>query len=234
MPRNYEIMRTNQTQELCQEQMAYPYSYIGEDGLGYSYALAEIRRGIVVETEAEQAEAGDFPRNIQEHFWVRIGEHDGDNWISCGLLENGAYFFYEGGCDYTGFDCQGGMSLWISNSWKNIVDHAMTEPVYELYLQENEPEPERTPAGDSEAEEEDRGVCSHCEEAPATMPNEFAEDRGDLCADCFWDLDADMKRRRRADPAWRYNRAYSAAIVLFGKSEEEAHAMAATAVAGSR
>jgi hypothetical protein len=179
--------------------------------------LDDIRRQILV--EKEQAEAGDFPHNIQEHFWVRGGENDGDSWLATGQLTTGAYFFYSGGCDYTGFDCQGGMSLWISNSWENIIDHAMTEGEYELYIHQNEPQ-------------EEPELCPKCQTDPATMPNEFDDECERICADCFWDLDADLKARRRADPEWRYGRAYSAAKVLLNKTDEEAHAVAAAAVAG--
>ncbi len=113
--------------------MGYPYRFIGpEDG----YTLESIRRGILV--EKEESAAGDFPHTIREHFWIRGGEHDGDSWISCGELDNGNYFFYTASCDYTGFDCQGGMNLWVSSSWKNIIDHAMPEGHYKLYLEQTE------------------------------------------------------------------------------------------------
>lgn len=206
--RNYTIIRTAKSQEECQAIMGYPYTYIDDEYQAH-YSLDEIRRPIVVEAEGVLPDAGDFPKNIQEHFWVRVGENDGDSWLSVGQLTNGNYFFYEGGCDYTGFDCQGGMSLWVSKSWENIVDHAFTEEVYKLYVGQ---EPH---------------LCGCGEEA--TMPNDM-NDNGDLCADCFWDLDAALKRERRADPEWRYGRAFSAAKVLLGKSDEEAHLAAAAAV----
>lgn len=114
--------------------MAYPYGYIGRDEYGCDYALQDILRAIV--TEPVAADVGDFPRNIQEHFWIRGGERDGDSWLSCGVLSNGNYFFYTGGCDYTGFDCQGGMNLWVSTSWQTIVDHAMSRSDYELYVEQ--------------------------------------------------------------------------------------------------
>lgn len=180
--RNYDIIRTTKSQEQCQSEMSYPYGYIGDNWSNYE--LADICRPILAETEAEQADVGDFPRNIQEHFFVRAGENDGDSWLAAGQLTNGAYFFYEGGCDYTGFDCQGGMSLWVSKSWKNIVDHAMVEGIYQLYIHQNEPV-EAAPAP----------ICGHCKTEEATMFNDINDD-GDVCADCFWDLDKEMKRER--------------------------------------
>ena len=152
--------------------MLYPYSCIGDEWM--AYRIEDIRRPILV--EEKEADAGNFPTNIQEHFWIRPGENDGDDWLSCGVLNNGAYFFYTGGCDYTGFDCQGGMSLWVSNSWQNIVEHAMSEGEYELYLQQTE-----------EPLKKEEVTCGYCEKDPATMPNSMTED-GRLCADCFWEI----------------------------------------------
>jgi hypothetical protein len=207
-PRNYTIIRTVKSQEECQAVMDYPYTYIADEFQTH-YSLDEIRRPIIVEAEGVVADAGDFPKNIQEHFWVRVGENDGDSWLSVGQLTNGNYFFYEGGCDYTGFDCSGGMSLWVSKSWENIVDHAFTEEVYQLYTQQKVNYP----------------ICAHCDDEEATMPNDWNDD-GDLCPDCYWDLDSVKKRERRADPEWRYARSFSAAKVILGKSDEEAHQLA--------
>lgn len=112
--------------------MQYPYGYIGRDEHGCDYALEDILRPIMVETE--MADAGNFPENIAEHYWIRPGRNDGDSWMSCGVLSNGNYFFYSGGCDYTGFGCQGGMNLWVSSSWATIVEHAMNQSDYETFM----------------------------------------------------------------------------------------------------
>jgi hypothetical protein len=167
----------------------YPYGYIGQGE--YGYALGDILRPIPVKTE--QANTGDFPRNIQEHFWIYAGENDGDSWLSCGALANGNYFFYTGGCDYTGFDCQGGMSLWVSSSWKTIVDHAMTSADYELYEEQTKVPPiiaagqEPWPILSSEefwAAQRVSTECAECHEGGATMEYNHQQ----LCADCFWDV----------------------------------------------
>ncbi len=215
--RDYTIVYTSKTEEQCQQIMSYPYCYINDEYQTH-YSLENIRRNIVTEAEAERAEVGDFPNNIRRHFWVSCGQRDERPWISCGQLDNDAYFFYTGSCDYTGFDCQGGMQLWISKKWENIVDHAMNQGDYEAYRRLDEPAEEE----EDYEEEEDRGSCVHCREAPATMPNDLTEDDGDLCADCFWDLDAEMKQKKRSDPGWRYGRVYSACKVLLNLSEAEA------------
>lgn len=225
--RIYEILHTTKPQVYCREIMDYPLSYINHEYCDYQ--LDDIIRPIMVETEAERAAAGDFPKNIQEFFWVRGGENDGDSWLAAGQLTNGAYFFYSGGCDYTGFDCQGGMNLWVSKSWKNIIDHAMDERDYEAYLRLDTPEPEGEDAEDSEhtqAEEEEERytypLCSHCQADEGGMPNEFTDEGERLCADCYWDLDAEEKHKRRIDPEWRFHRIYSSCVSILNMTEEEA------------
>ena len=187
--RNYNIRHGDLTQDQMRNKMEYPFSCIGEEDT-WSYSKKDIRRPILLETEEELADSGNFPNNISYLYWVREGENDGDEWIALGDLENGAFFFYTGSCDYTGFDCQGGMNLWVSKKFENIIDHAMSEAEYQLYLQQTE---EIDP-------HEDLGKCAHCGEE-ATLPNDMTED-GNLCADCFWDLREDMKRGRMAS---RYN-----------------------------
>jgi hypothetical protein len=174
--RNYTPKRIGMSEEECQRIMCYPYSYICDEYSYYGYQ--DICRPILVEAESERAEVGDFPKNIQEHFWVREGENDGDDWISCGQLTNGAYFFYTGGCDYTGFDCQGGMTLWVSKKWENIIDHAMTEREYQAYISGKV-----------------RSICTVCNDERATMPNSSTGER-DICADCYWELDSKWKHQR--------------------------------------
>jgi hypothetical protein len=162
-----------------------PYLWAG----GEEYPLDEIRRPIVTETEA--ADAGDFPKNITEHFWIRPGQNDGDSWMACGALDNGAFFFFTGGCDFTGFGCQGGMSLWVSRSWANILEHAMTEEERELFEAQTEVPPAEGEEPWPEMTEEEfwaarraEWVCYECGEKGAE--HEHPEDASvALCEACY-------------------------------------------------
>lgn len=100
--------------------MDYPFSFLRSG----DYLVSEILRPIPI--EQEQADPGDFPNNIVEYLWVREGENDEEEWKAYGVLSNGNYFFYKASCDYTGFDCQGWMHLWVSSSTNHILDYAMT------------------------------------------------------------------------------------------------------------
>lgn len=66
-------------------------------------------------------------------------------------------------------------------------------------------------------------ICKHCDQGCLLMTE-------DTCADCFWDEDAERKRNIRANPRWVFERAYSVAIELFGKSKHEAYQSAILAV----
>lgn len=49
------------------------------------------------------------------------GENDGDQWEGLFLLKDGRYLIAEGGCDYTGWDCQAGNSLLVAGSLENAI-----------------------------------------------------------------------------------------------------------------
>jgi hypothetical protein len=132
-----EPIRKQKDLEEVAKCLEYPFSYItpaSQDLYNYGYSYESIHRPIVVETPEEQADGSGFPHNIKEYYWVQEGENDGDEWIALGKLENGAFFYFTASCDYTGFDCQGGMNLWVSNSFKNILDHAMAPRDREKFL----------------------------------------------------------------------------------------------------
>jgi len=68
-----------------------------------------------------------FPRNINTVIWYQVGQHDGDNWILVGRLESGKYFYFNAWCDYTGFDCQSGIDLYLSNTKIDLYTYCVSE-----------------------------------------------------------------------------------------------------------
>jgi hypothetical protein len=105
--------------------LSYPFSFVdidGKDMWGYNYSTRDFCRGLVDE---EPCNPDDFPKNIQEYYWIQEGENDEQAWVCLCKLTNGSYVFYSARCDYTGFDCQGGMIMFISKNKERIFYECM-------------------------------------------------------------------------------------------------------------
>lgn len=53
------------------------------------------------------------------------GENDGKDWVGLFLLIDGRYLVAEGGCDYTGWDCQAGNSLCVAGSLVDAIKYGL-------------------------------------------------------------------------------------------------------------
>ena len=110
---------------------SYPFSEIGSDT---NYKLENIIKPLLTQpTEDALALAGDFPYNITQWLWSSPGQNDENPWLLLCRLNTGAYAFYRAGCDYTGFDCQGGMELTVSADLADVVEHGMQNYDYVQY-----------------------------------------------------------------------------------------------------
>ncbi len=128
--------------------LAYPFSYIEEsndadddyDHFDNEYRVKDFCKGLPSE---EPFNVGNFPGNITEYYWIHEGKNDEEAWqLFCKIklpeLVNGydeAYAYYSASCDYTGFDCQGGMGLTVSLSAKNLF-YDLPERTRELFIAE--------------------------------------------------------------------------------------------------
>lgn len=77
---------------------------------------------------------GNFPKNIKEWIWSYPGKNDEIDWYLLCKLKNNNYALYVAWCDYTGFDCQGGMKLYIAKDLNNLINYAMSNNIYKLYI----------------------------------------------------------------------------------------------------
>ncbi len=100
--------------------LEYPFEWIGEENYGYS--VRDFCRGFADE---EPGDPGNFPNNIVEYYWIKEGENDYEAWHCLCKLDTGYYAYYNASCDYTGFDCQGGMLLFISKNKERLFYEAM-------------------------------------------------------------------------------------------------------------
>lgn len=63
--------------------------------------------------------------DIKEVLAVWEGEHDGDDWRWILALNDGRYVFLQGGCDYTGWDCQSWATSVFENDPITAAKHAL-------------------------------------------------------------------------------------------------------------
>jgi len=75
----------------------------------------------------------DLNNHIKTVYMYQEGIHEEKPWWFIGELENPSYgryyVYYEAECDYTGFDCQGTMTMYISNYFDRIIRFALPEKV---------------------------------------------------------------------------------------------------------
>lgn len=68
-------------------------------------------------------------------------------------------------------------------------------------------------------------ICKKCKfECLGYFPGEK------ICADCYWDEDAERKSKQRNEPKWVFDRIYSASVQLLGKTPQEAIQIATSEV----
>lgn len=132
--RDFEMISTP-ISEPDKEVLKYPFSFIGiqEEVWFPTYDANDFSKGLIGE---ENCDTGNFPNNIVEFYWLHEGHNDEDAWMLLCKLDNGNFAFYTAWCDYTGFDCQGGMNLIVNNNLKRLFYEGLTERQRELCLEE--------------------------------------------------------------------------------------------------
>jgi hypothetical protein len=115
--------------------LQYPFSFINNKPLQEcgEYSLKDFCRGLVDE---ESCDPENFPSNILEYYWIYDGENDGEAWYCLCKLKNSCYVFYKASCDYTGFDCQGSMIMFISKNKEKLFYEALNNFERELCIKE--------------------------------------------------------------------------------------------------
>ena len=70
-------------------------------------------------------DAGTFPNNISEYYWINDGKNDEHPWYVLGRLNNGAYFYFIASCNFSGFECEGQMALYLAPNLQTLYDNGM-------------------------------------------------------------------------------------------------------------
>jgi hypothetical protein len=109
----------------------YPFSVINNDN--NDYKLENIFTSIPGQKQ-KLKDLGDFPNNIEEFIWGQKGKNDEEDWFLLCKLDNNNYVYFHAWCDYTGFECQGGMKVYVSKKLNNLINYAMSNQEYDLYI----------------------------------------------------------------------------------------------------
>jgi hypothetical protein len=106
----------------------YPFSVIRDESPYnlYSYNIEDIFTPLFGSEETVKDCEG-FPNNIDKVLWAQEGENDAEEWILLCQLNNGLFAYYIAFCDYTGFDCQGGMDLYVAKTSELLIKNAAND-----------------------------------------------------------------------------------------------------------
>jgi hypothetical protein len=69
--------------------------------------------------------------DVAEILALSVGENDGPDWLIAVRLFDGRFAFLEGGCVYTGWDCQSSCSCVLAGSRVDLVRYALTDEARE-------------------------------------------------------------------------------------------------------
>lgn len=118
--------------------MDTPFMFIHKQ---FDYPVESIYRQLMTQSAIDLGTfPNTFPNTISEYYWIQEGQPTLSPWIALGKLNSGTYFYYVASCtDKDGYFFKnkkvcGIMHLWLSNSYSDLINWAMSGPDYELYL----------------------------------------------------------------------------------------------------
>jgi hypothetical protein len=119
--------------------MDIPFMYIHKQ---FGYSVESIYRILLTQPTLDLGTFPDtFPNTISEYYWIQEGQPSVKPWIALGKLNSGTHFYYiassnsdEDGVFFKNKKPSGMMHLWLSNSYSDIINWAMSGPDYEAYI----------------------------------------------------------------------------------------------------
>jgi hypothetical protein len=107
----------------------FPLLFIGP----YGFLIESILRPIHI----SETPVTDFPKYIQEYYWIKEGKPGESAWIALGQLKDGLYFLYTAymisPSSKPTFINNGDMNLWVTARFSDIINFAMDSSIYNLY-----------------------------------------------------------------------------------------------------
>jgi hypothetical protein len=74
--------------------------------------------------------------NFEKVYYAKPGMNDDENWTFLVKHKNGYFVFFDAGCDYTGFECQGGGSIKYSKDGNRMWLFGLDESTRKLLKQQ--------------------------------------------------------------------------------------------------
>jgi hypothetical protein len=113
-----------------------PFMFLHEQ---FGYSVKSIYRQILTESPVDLGVYPDtFPNNIAEYYWIEEGRAAVKSWKAIGLLKSGLYFYYTAYCNGAdgNFKNGGHMNLWMVTRYSDIIQYAMDNDTYAVYIRE--------------------------------------------------------------------------------------------------
>ena len=106
----------------------------GEDSKLYTmachnndYRLASCLRSMPGHPDPTPEQLGDFPKNIQDYYWISDGKNDEYPWRALCRLSTGLFVYITASCAFSGFDCQGNIHVYGAAHPQTLIEHGMAE-----------------------------------------------------------------------------------------------------------
>lgn len=116
----------------------YPFSFLNTGNKDKRYELKNIIKMMFnknMKPEKMNINKFYFPKNIIEVFWFEKGIPDEKPWQFIGIAgykNKKKFVYYIADSDYTGFDCQGDMKLYVSRSLRRLLRKAVPADLIEI------------------------------------------------------------------------------------------------------
>lgn len=125
---------------LCSELSLFPISEPQDKGikkvlcwLGWSwygecdYRIESCLRPMPGVADPTPEELGDFPRNIQDYYWLEDGLNEEYPWCALMRLTTGLYIYVKASCAFSGFEKTGDIAIYAANHPQTLIDYGMSQ-----------------------------------------------------------------------------------------------------------
>jgi len=117
--------------EEIKEDFSYPFGCISKKDYHIENFYNE-----TIYSEIDVKYAKNFHENITQIYFYDYDDRDDDDntWELIGKLSNDYYFYYSAGCDYTGFECRGEMSLYLNSTLCNLLNYNVEQNILQYMI----------------------------------------------------------------------------------------------------